>query len=103
MPELRQGILQAKTGRWKESLAIFLDAIDRYRGYENLHKAYFDAGVAYEYTHQYSLAREFMERALDLSPERDYEDELRRCIRYEQEWKWREGYLEKLRMVKSKE
>lgn len=102
MPELERGILQAKAGRWKESLAIFLDAVDHYRGYEDVHKAYFNAGVAYEYTHQYSLAREFMERALTLSPESEYEEELRRCIRYEQEWKWREGYLEKLRMVKGK-
>jgi hypothetical protein len=56
--------------------------------------------VAYEYTHQYSLAREFMERAIELSPEEEYEEELIRCIRYEREWRWREGYLEKLRMVK---
>ena len=102
MPELEQGILQARSGRWKEALGIFLNAIDRYRTHENIHKAYYDAGVAYEYTHQYRLAREFMEKALDLSPEADYAEELRRCIRYEQEWRWREGYLEKLRMVKGK-
>lgn len=101
MPELEQGIRQAKAGRWKESLGIFLDAAERYRGYENVHKAYFNAGVAYEYTHQYSLAREFIERAITLSPEEEYLDELQRCIRYEQEWRWREGYLEKLRMVKA--
>jgi tetratricopeptide (TPR) repeat protein len=100
MPELEEGIANARAGRWKEALAIFLDAIDRHQGHEEIHKAYYNAGVAYEYTHQYSLAREFMERALSMSYEEEYADELRRCARYEQEWKWREGYMEKLRMMK---
>lgn len=99
MPELERGIQMARAGKWKEALGMFLDAIERYGGHEEIHKAYYDAGVAYEYTHQYRHAREFLERALELSYEPEYELELNRCIRYEREWKWREEYLEKLRLV----
>jgi len=99
MPELEQGIRMARAGKWKEALGMFLDAIERHRGHEEIHKAYYDAGVAYEYTHQYSHAREFLGRALELHDEPEYELELNRCIRYEREWKWREEYLEKLRLV----
>jgi tetratricopeptide (TPR) repeat protein len=100
MPELESGISQARVGRWESALETFLDATKRYQSHKNLHKAYYNAGVAYEYTHQYSLAKEFMDRALQMSYEEEYARELRRCERYEQEWRWREGYLEKLRMMR---
>jgi len=98
IPELETGIGFARAGRWKDALRVFLDVIDRYPNHKNLHKGYYNAGVAYEFIHQYSLAREFLEEAVRMSPEREYRDELWRCRRYEQEYRWREGYLEKLRM-----
>lgn len=103
MPELETGISHARAGRWRDALGIFLDAKDKYANHANVHKACYDAGVAYEYNHQYSYAAEFIDRAFQLHPQMEYRDELYRCRRYEQEWKWREGYLEKLRMMEGKQ
>jgi tetratricopeptide (TPR) repeat protein len=99
IPELKTGIASARTGQWKTALATFLDAVGKHAGHKNIHKAYYNAGVAYEYDHQYSLAWEFLEKAYQISSEPEYRGEIYRCRRYEQEWKWREGYLEKLRMM----
>ena len=101
IPELEEGIQFAKRGAWKDALRIFLDAADKYPDRENLHKALYDAGVAYEYTHQYAYAKEFITRALRMSYVKAYATELSRCERYEDEWRWREGYLEKLKMMES--
>jgi len=99
MPELKTGITFARAGEWKRALGAFLEALEKHQGHEDLHKAYYDAGVAYEYDHQYSLAWEFLEKAYQMNPEPEYRAEIYRCRRYEQEWKWREGYLEKLRLM----
>ncbi len=99
MPELKSGIGFARAGRWKDALGLFLEATEKHHAHEEIHKAYYNAGVAFEYTHQYDLAREYLEKAVQISDEDEYLEELSRCRRYEQEWKWREGYLEKLRMM----
>ena len=98
IPELEQGINYARAQQWKDALGVFLDVIDRYPSQRNIHKAYYDAGVAYEYDHQYSLAKEFLQKALGMSHDEEYRNELWRCQRYEQEYRWREGYLEDLRI-----
>lgn len=103
MPELKAGIAHARAGRWKDALGVFLDAKDKYADAKNLDKVYYDAGVAYEYDHLYSYAKEFLERAIEMSPVDEYQYELERCRHYEQEWRWREGYLEKLKMVEKKQ
>lgn len=103
MPDLETGIRYARVGRWKDALWIFLNVIDRYPTQRNIHKAYYNAGVAYEYDHQYYLARDFLEQAVSMSDDEEYLAELWRCRRYEQEYRWREGYLEKLRMRNARE
>ena len=99
MPELEQGIGSARIGKWKEAIGLFLSAIEKHPGHENLHKAYYNAGVAYEYDHQYSFALEHLEKAFQIKGNDEYLFELHRCRRYQQEYRWREGYLEKLKLI----
>ncbi|MBI4429285.1 MAG: tetratricopeptide repeat protein [Ignavibacteriales bacterium] len=101
MPELRKGIVFARLGKWKDAADAFLTAIDTHPGHKNLHKAYYNAGVAFEYDHQYSFALEYLDKAFQMEPSEEYAGEIQRCERYQREYNWREGYLERLKLMRN--
>lgn len=96
MPELDHGIGFARVHKWKEAAEVFKAAIDKYPTAENLDKAYYNLGVAYEYDFQFKLAEECFEKAIMMEDDDVYHEELQECRRFAQQHGWRQRYLERL-------
>jgi hypothetical protein len=101
LPELEQGIGSARVQKWKEAIQVFERVIDRYPGHPELHKAYFDLGVAYEYDLQFELAWQNLQMAFQLKDDDEYERELQACRRFEQEHLWRQRYLGRIEALRA--
>ena len=86
IPELSRGIDYAKQGAWDQAIANFSNEIKNHQYNENLHKAYFDLGVAYEYTNQFKDALEMLNRAYSFKPDDLYANEIRNCKLREAEY-----------------
>ena len=86
IPELSRGIDYAKQGAWDQAIANFSNGIKNHQGNENLHKAYFDLGVAYEYTNDFKDALEMLNKAYSFKPDDLYANEIRNCKSREAEY-----------------
>jgi tetratricopeptide (TPR) repeat protein len=89
IPELETGVDFAKMGQWDKALETFRISIDKYLNNPNIHKAYYDLGVAYEYQQRYDEARTNLKKAYEMKNESDYMHEIDACWRFQQDYKRR--------------
>lgn len=85
LPELESGVSYAKIREWDRAIEIFQSASEKYGGHKSQHKAYYNLGVAYEYSSQFEDAITALRKAYDLEPDSDYMDEMENCRRRERE------------------
>ncbi len=87
IPELKDGLSLAKNQQWDKAIEVFKDAISKHPNDANIHKAYYDLGLAYEHSYMFEEARTNLEKANQLRSEVDYGSEIRSCIIWEQEFR----------------
>lgn len=86
IPELETGISNAKLGHWDKAIELFKSVPERYPNNENIHKAYFNLGIAYKWNYRFADARQNLEKAYLLKNDSDYFDEIQRLAQFEQEY-----------------
>lgn len=94
VPELKQGVAMVKTGNWNEGITYFQRAVENS---PNSSKAWFNLGVACEYTHQYDKAVEYLKKAYDMENKSLYMKEYGRCKRLQTEYKQLQEQLSQAR------
>jgi len=87
IPELEKGISLAKAGQWDRAIENFKSATEKYPGNENLHKAYYDLGVAYMYNQMFKESIDALNKAYELKADEDYLTEIQNCKNMESEYK----------------
>ena len=87
LPELESGISFAKIREWDKAIEVFKSAGEKYVGHESRHKAFYNLGVAYEYSTRFEEAVAALQRAHELDPDDDYLAEIESCRRREREYK----------------
>jgi len=87
MPELESGINLAKIGQWDTAIGFFEQAIknNEMNPKVKIDKAWFDLGVAYEYTYQFDKAEEAVMKAYTINADKDYAEELKSIKRLQSE------------------
>lgn len=95
IPELKDGLSLAKDQQWDKAIEVFKDAINKHPNDVNIHKAYYDLGLAYEYSHMFEEARTYLEKAHQLKSEVDYGSEIRSCTIWEQEFRVQQKQAQK--------
>jgi tetratricopeptide (TPR) repeat protein len=87
LPMLESGIALAKAGDWDGAIGIFREATERYNGTPIVHKAFYNLGVAYEYSARFPEAMEALRKAYQLERDSRYVQEIESCRRREAEHK----------------
>lgn len=90
MPELETGISYANIGRWDESIEQFKNVIGKYPHHANLHKAYYDLGLAYKWNFMFPEARDNFEKAYVMKNVSEYYDEIQSLASFEEEYRTRQ-------------
>jgi len=90
MPELQDGIAHANIGRWEEAIDLFHKAAEKYPNHENVHRAYYNLGIAYKWNNMFAEARENLEQAYLLKNSSEYYDEIQRLAQFEEEYMTRQ-------------
>lgn len=77
LPQIQQGINFAKLGKWDDAIEKFLQAVETVSANpktsgETAARAYFNLGLAYEYSGRYDEALKHVEQAYSLQPEEVY-------------------------------
>jgi len=86
IPELAQGIEYAKKGEWNRAKEIFQKGTGNNQS-ENIHKAFYNLGVACLYSFDFECARNSIEKAKTISPyDQLYKDMLTKCSDMEYEY-----------------
>jgi len=86
MPELQDGIAHANIGRWEEAIDIFYKVAEKYPNHENVHKAYYNLGIAYKWQNMFVEARENLEKAYLLKNSSEYYNEIGSLAQFEEEY-----------------
>ncbi len=86
IPELEQGIKEAKKGKWEDAIDLFSRATATAAGNEKVHKAWFDLGVAHQYSYDFRKAEEALKKAVSLKDETLYKHQLDYCYDMEREY-----------------
>lgn len=86
LPELKEGIALARGHEWDKAIGVFTGVANKYPDAVNIDKAWFDLGVACEYSHRFDDARRYLQKALELNDDADYKNEIRSCTIFEQEY-----------------
>jgi len=86
MPELKTGISHAQIGQWDKAIEMFTSVSEKYPNNKNIHKAYYDLGIAYKWNFLFSEARENLEKAYLLNDTSEYFDEIQRLSQFEEEY-----------------
>lgn len=76
VPQLDQGIAMAKIGNWTKAIEYFKSATE---AAPNNSKAFFNLGVAYEYSYNFPQAIAALEKAYELEQKSEYIKEISRC------------------------
>ena len=90
LPELETGISFATVGNWTNAIELFGKVIEQQPNHKNIHKAYYDLGVAYKCISRYAEARQNLEKAYVLKNDARYLDELQSVSQFERENKMHE-------------
>ncbi|GEM_PF-3195140 len=85
LPELETGISFATVGNWTNAIELFASATEKHPNHKNIHKAYYDLGVAYKCISRYGLARQNLEKAYVLKNNQSYFDEIQSVSEFERE------------------
>lgn len=86
MPLLAQGVAQAKLGKWDEAIETFTNATIEYMHRSDNHQAWFNLGVAHQYSYDFRKAEEAYKKALALKDETRYKRQLQDCYAMESEY-----------------
>lgn len=92
LSELEVGNIAARERRWEDAISSFMLTIERYPNNKNIHKAYYNLGVAYEYTYRFEDALLYLKKAFEMSNNPIYQKEIESCERFQQEYRWHEEY-----------
>ncbi|MDI6804877.1 MAG: hypothetical protein QME58_13740 [Bacteroidota bacterium] len=92
LPELEAGNVAARERRWEDAISSFMLTIERHPNHKNIHKDYYNLGVAYEYTFRFEYALLYLGKASEMSVNPIYQKELESCERFQQEYWWHEEY-----------
>lgn len=76
VPQLDQGIAMAKIGNWNKAIEYFKSATE---AAPTNSKAFYNLGVAYEYSYNFPQAIFALEKAYELEQKNEYIKELSRC------------------------
>ncbi len=87
LPELESGVSYAKIREWERAIELFKSATDKYAGHESRHKAFYNLGVAYEFSARFEEAVAALHKAFELYADNDYLAEIESCRRREREYK----------------
>ncbi|MBI4429836.1 MAG: hypothetical protein HY562_12045 [Ignavibacteriales bacterium] len=87
MPELESGVSYARIREWDRAIELFKSATEKYAGHESHHKAFYNLGVAYEFSARFEEAVAALHKAYELKADSDYLAEIESCRRREREYK----------------
>ncbi len=76
LPELEHGLEYARTGDFENAIVFFKKALDKTKDNEKLAKVYYDIGIAYQYSYDFTNAYQNLYKATTLSQEVLYQDAL---------------------------
>ncbi|MBI3005620.1 MAG: hypothetical protein HYY49_09430 [Ignavibacteriales bacterium] len=94
MPELESGVSYAKIREWDRAIELFTSATEKYAGHESRHKAFYNLGVAYEFSARFEEAVAALHKAYELKADSEYLAEIESCRRREREYKKVQEQLE---------
>jgi tetratricopeptide (TPR) repeat protein len=86
LPELEAGTARAKADDWGQAIDLFKSVLVNHPGNENLHKAFFNLGLAYKWNNRFQEARENFERAYALKKSDNYRDEIEALLQFEKDY-----------------
>ena len=84
IPALEEGINWAKRGEWERAAEVFKSAT---KEYPRSDKAFYNLGVALEYSYLFPEAVEALRQAYEINPDEQYQDEIANVRRMEAEQK----------------
>jgi len=73
IPELEEGMSWAKRGEWERAAEIFKSAT---RQYPHSDKAFYNLGVALQYSYLFPEAVEALQKAYQINPDKRYQEEI---------------------------
>ena len=86
LPELESGISYVKIREWDRAIELFRSATEKYAGHKSHHKAFYNLGIAYEFSARFEDAIAAFQRAHELEHDNDYLAEIELCRRREREY-----------------
>jgi len=92
IPELKEGVEFVRKGDWTAAVAKFQAGAESNPTSEALHKAYFNLGVAFEYSHDFDKALTSFRLADELGPEPGYAAEIDHCQWFARQYRWQQRY-----------
>ncbi len=92
IPELKDGIEFVRKGDWTAAIAKFQAGAEKHPDSKSLHKAYFNLGVAYEYSHDFDRALVSLQLADELAPQETYAAEIDHCQWFARQHRWQQRY-----------
>jgi tetratricopeptide (TPR) repeat protein len=92
IPELKEGVELARKGQWRAAIAKFQAGAENHPISEALHKAYFNLGVAFEYSHDFDKALASLRLADELAPQEGYENEIEHCKWFARQYRWQQKH-----------
>ena len=90
LPELETGITHANIGQWDKTIELFESTVDKYPKDKNVHKAYYNLGVAYKWNNMFVEARTNLEKAYLMKNSSEYYNEIQSLTPFEQEYRTRQ-------------
>jgi tetratricopeptide (TPR) repeat protein len=92
IPELKEGIDLVRKRDWPAAIAKFQAGAEGHPNSPSLHKAYFNLGVAFEYSHEFERALTSLRLADELAPQEKYAAEIDHCEWFARQYRWQQRY-----------
>ena len=92
IPELEEGNEFVRKGNWTAAITKFQAGAENHPNSQALHKAYFNLGVAFEYSHEFDKALTSLRLADELAPREEYVAEIDYCQWFARQYSWQKRY-----------
>jgi len=94
-PELKEGISCIEVEDFPGAIAKFQAAAEKRPKHENVYKAYFNLGIAYEYDFQFEKALVSLRVAHQLNPQERFLREMTHCEFFARRYDWQYRFLQR--------
>jgi tetratricopeptide (TPR) repeat protein len=94
LPELEEGIALVARENFPDAIAKFQAAAEKYEHHEDVYKAYFNLGIAYEYDCQFERALVSLEYAQQLHPSDLFGWEIAFCEFFARRYEWQSRFMQ---------